>query len=459
MLTTVILSFVVLLFFTVVPVNYRGQTRYKNGMLFAVTLPPHAMEDEQLKDVQAEFGKRFKRMLWWMAAALVPVLLLYNWIGYQVIYLILWALGFNAAANIWFRQGFRATLALKRENEWFVGEKRVIQSDLRAAYLKNQRSAPLGLFAIPLAMAAGLVWWGMHEQELLVIGIGSLIVTLLILLLTIGMRRMKAKVYSSSSEVNVGLNQARRRYLSYLWLALAILGNIHFLLISLFLVSGSESVFSIWLGIIFVFGLVPATLVLYVYYKIAHLEQETLELDSKTVYTDDDEYWSNGITYHNPDDKTVFVPKRVGIGTTVNTATTAGKWFIWGTVPLVAVIVIGVSFLLISSELNTPVLTVTPERKVEINYPMYSFDFNVDDIEQISLVDNIPSGVKTNGEGTSKVARGHFKLKELGKARMYIFKSPPYIQIQLKDSYVFYNEQEPEQTKRVFEQLRKEVEG
>lgn len=207
------------------------------------------------------------------------------------------------------------------------------------------------------------------------------------------------------------------------------------------------------------FGLVPATLVLYVYYKIAHLEQETLELDSKTVYTDDDEYWSNGITYHNPDDKTVFVPKRVGIGTTVNTATTAGKWFIWGTVPLVAVIVIGVSFLLISSELNTPVLTVTPERKVEINYPMYSFDFNVDDIEQISLVDNIPSGVKTNGEGTSKVARGHFKLKELGKARMYIFKSPPYIQIQLKDSYVFYNEQEPEQTKRVFEQLRKEVEG
>lgn len=158
MLTTVILSFVVLLFFTVVPVNYRGQTRYKNGMLFAVTLPPHAMEDEQLKDVQAEFGKRFKRMLWWMAAALVPVLLLYNWIGYQVIYLILWALGFNAAANIWFRQGFRATLALKRENEWFVGEKRVIQSDLRAAYLKNQRSAPLGLFAIPLAMAAG--WYG-----------------------------------------------------------------------------------------------------------------------------------------------------------------------------------------------------------------------------------------------------------------------------------------------------------
>ncbi|WP_341416101.1 DUF5808 domain-containing protein [Paenibacillus filicis] len=443
--------------FIVTLATYKGQTRYNNGMLFAITLPPHAMDNEKIKAVQAKFDKRLVRMTWWMAAALIPVVLLYNWHGYQMIYFFVWTFGFYAAVISWFRQAFRSTLALKREHEWFVGAKRVIHSDLRAAYLKDQRSAPLWLFAIPVAMAAGFVLWSLNEQELLGIAIGSFAFTLMSLLLALGMRKMKAKVYSSNSEVNVGLNQARRRYISYMWFMIAIVENVHFLLIGLFILSDSEPMFGIWLTIILSFGIVPAALVLYVYRKIAHLEQETLELDGKTVYTDDDEYWSNGLTYHNPDDKAILVPKRVGIGETVNTGTLAGKWIAGGPILLIVAVVIGVSVLLVNSELNSPVLTVTPERKIEINYPMYSFTFNVDDIEQLSLVEKVPSGVKTNGEGTDKVARGHFKLKELGKARMYIFKAPPYIQIKLKDSYVFYNEKDPEQTKRLFEQLQQQV--
>lgn len=82
--------------------------------------------------------------------------------------------------------------------------------------MKNKRSAPLGLFAIPLAMAAGFVWWSVSEQVLIGIAIGSLVFTLMSLLLAMGMRKMKAKVYSTNSEVNVGLNQARRRYISYI---------------------------------------------------------------------------------------------------------------------------------------------------------------------------------------------------------------------------------------------------
>ncbi|MFC3789135.1 DUF5808 domain-containing protein [Paenibacillus sp. GCM10012307] len=449
-----ILSAVSVLSFIVILATYKGQGKYNNGMLFAVTLPPHAMDNEKIKDVQVKFGKRLKRIILWMAAAFIPVVLLYDANGYQVLYFFVWIFSFYAAVFSWFRQAFRMTLALKRENDWFVGAKRVIQSDLRAAYLKNQRSAPLWLFAIPLAMTVGLVLWSVNEPTLLGVSIGSSVFTLVSLLPALGMRKMKAKVYSSNSEVNVGLNQARRRYISYLWFMMATLENVLFLLIGLFIMSDSDTAVGIWLTIILSLGVVPAALVLYVYRKIAHLEQETLELDGKPIYTDDDEYWSNGLTYHNPDDKAIFVPKRVGIGETVNTGTLAGKWIAWGPVPLVVAIVIGVSFLLINSEINPPVLTVTPEHNIEIDYPMYSFDFNVTDIEQISLVDKVPSGVKTNGEGTDKIARGHFKLKELGKARMYIFKSPPYIQIKLKDSYVFYNEKDPEQTKRVFEQLQ-----
>lgn len=174
------------------------------------------------------------------------------------------------------------------------------------------------------------------------------------------------------------------------------------------------------------------------------------------IYTDDDEYWANGISYHNSNDTSIFVTKRIGIGETVNTATWVGKLFVWGSIGLTAVFIIGVSFMLIRSELTSPTLSITSEYQVEINYPMYSFDFNIADIEQLTLVDSIPSGMKTNGEATAKYSRGHFRLKEIGKTRLYIYKNnPPYIRFKLEDVYIFYNEKDPLLTEQLFEQLQK----
>jgi hypothetical protein len=91
---------------------------------------------------------------------------------------------------------------------------------------------------------------------------------------------------------------------------------------------------------------------------------------------------------------------------------------------------------------------------------MYSFDFNRTEIKQLKLVEQVPSGTKLNGEATEKNLRGHFRLKELGKSRLYIFKNnPPYIQIKLEDVYIFYNEKDPLQTKQLYEQLQKQVEN
>src|SRR5690606_19432780 len=114
--------------------------------------------------------------------------------------------------------------------------------------------------------------------------------------------------------------------------------------------------------------------------------------------------------------------------------------------------------MLIRSQLTSPTLTITPEHTIEIDYPMYSYEFNIADIEQITLVDQVPSGTKTNGEATDQVARGHFRLKELGKTRLYIFKkNPPYIRIKLENAYIFFNEKDPYLTEQLFEQLQDQI--
>ncbi|GAA4865119.1 PH domain-containing protein [Paenibacillus vulneris] len=438
--------------------TYKPQAKYSKGMLFAVTLPAHVMDDADIRGIQAKFNKRLNRASIGMAAFIIPLALLHDYSAYQVIYFFVWLVTFFLWTSVLFRHAFRETLALKRERDWFVGAKRVLRSDLRVAHLKNQRSAPLWLFAIPFAMAIGMLLWGKGDPNLLGITLSVSILTLLFFLATLMMRRTKAKVYSANSEVNLVLNQARRRYTSYLWLVIAVVENIHFWLIGLFMTSSNEPMEGVWVTVTLLFIAVPVGVILYVYRKIASLERETLEQDGKIIYTDDDEYWSNGFTYHNPQDRSILVPKRVGIGETVNTGTWAGKIIVGGSIGMAAAVIIGVSFMLIRSELTPPVLTVTDGQRIQIDYPMYSYDFQLADIKQMDLVDTVPSGIKTNGEATDKQARGHFRLKELGNARMYIFKNnPPYIRIKLDEGYIFYNEKDPSQTKQLFEQIQGQI--
>ncbi len=44
------------------------------------------------------------------------------------------------------------------------------------------------------------------------------------------------------------------------------------------------------------------------------------------VFRDDDRYWYGGFFYNNPDDPAVFVPKRFGLGWTMNLATLRPGW-------------------------------------------------------------------------------------------------------------------------------------
>ncbi len=460
MLTAIFLGSAIICYIALL-VTYKPQAKYKNGMLFAVTLPEHAMDHSEVRNIQARFNKKLTQVCLWSGVFLIPLVLLHAWFAYQTIYFLIWIIVFIIVIVLPFRRAFRETLALKRENDWFVGTKRVIQSDLRVARLKNQRLASPWLFIIPFVMAIGLnVWAAREDMQFLGLTYVGFVLTLVFFFVSISMRRSKAKVYSMNSDVNLSLNQFRRRALSFLWLILAIIENIHVIFIYLLALNETEEMFGVWVSIVLLFSVIPIGVILYVYRRVNTLEHEVLAEDGKVIYTDDDEYWANGFTYHNPYDKSILVTKRVGIGETINTGTLVGKIVIGGVVGILALMIFGVSFMLIRSEMTSPILTITSEQRIEIDYPMYSFDFDIGDIKQLSLVDDIPSGMKTNGEATAKYSRGRFRLKELGTTRLYIFKNnPPYIKIQLEDTYIFYNDKDPLQTRQLFEQLQQQVEN
>jgi uncharacterized membrane protein len=94
---------------------------------------------------------------------------------------------------------------------------------------------------------------------------------------------------------------------------------------------------SVWLFILLMCGLlVILVLVLFWHPQLSRTKTNT-SADrgrSVTVFRDDDRYWYGGLFYNNPDDPALLVPKRYGLGWTVNFGNPQGKLLLIGTLLL-----------------------------------------------------------------------------------------------------------------------------
>lgn len=180
------------------------------------------------------------------------------------------------------------------------------------------------------------------------------------------------------------------------------------------------------------------------------------KVTGEPILVDDDDYWKDGIWYNNPNDSSVEVEKRIGIGSTLNMATAFGKWFVYGLTAFVTVLLISVSVFILLSDIKTPDLQISNSQSIKINAIGDSTNFRVSDIQDVTLINKLPKGYKINGAATSVYERGTFKLEGYGRTEAYIFTDkPPYIVIRLNDSCIFYNEKDKNETLNIYNKMKK----
>jgi uncharacterized membrane protein len=78
---------------------------------------------------------------------------------------------------------------------------------------------------------------------------------------------------------------------------------------------------NMWLFLLLMGGLLLAVvLILFWHPQRSRTKPSTFADRGRTdaVFRDDDRYWYAGVLYNNPDDPAVFVPKRFGLGWTLN---------------------------------------------------------------------------------------------------------------------------------------------
>jgi len=171
------------------------------------------------------------------------------------------------------------------------------------------------------------------------------------------------------------------------------------------------------------------------------------------VEIDEDHYWRGGV-YNNPHDPRLLVDKRVGYGQTLNIGSRTGKFLYYGTITAVCLVV--ASLLILFAVLDTAhyTLEITSSR-VTVKAPLYGVAFTPEDIQDISLMKELPQRIRTNGAETARYALGNFTLTGFGRSKLYVNKdNPPYLAIKLPNLYVFFNGKNVEETEGYYRALQ-----
>lgn len=189
--------------------------------------------------------------------------------------------------------------------------------------------------------------------------------------------------------------------------------------------------------------------------KEYYMEKDLSKTDENNIYCDD-EYWIDGYKYYNENDKSVLVSKRYGIGSTYNLATKKGRFLNYGSFIIIGGILIPFLVSMLMLDFSKPSIEVSKSLgTVSVNYPFYNYNFDIDDIEEIKLIEDANLRLKTNGIGTEEYSRGNYRSYEYGKCKVYIYNnSGPYILIKIKDKYLIYNEDNQKDTLKVYNQLK-----
>lgn len=405
-------GFMLLTFWLCAGVNYimlRNMSKRQKGLLLGVTLPPEADALPEVQAIVKQYRTRLGTLCLVCAALSVPL----AFVQETAIALTLWMLFFFAGLALPYLPLFGANTRLKALKKAAAGQNaptRVVDTAASAFALPK----PMGLWTLlpPLVLSlAPIALPGLPRGVALACGIDAATLLLLWVLGRTTFRRREDMVTADSAR-NQTLLRVRRLYWDRFWRlnlwALAVLNGM--------LALGFRSEAAILGGTLgFTVLLVAATL----WMELSVRRAQAVLTDAATIVADEDDAWLGGIFYYNPTDKRFLVAKRIGLGSTVNLGTWAGKlYYAFVGLVLVACLAIGPIFGLVDSiptrlELSgsAPVCLVASHGQSE------KYRLDTDAITEVQLRDTLPDAARTWGTGMDHYLQGDFYVVGEGNAR------------------------------------------
>ena len=396
-------GFMLLTFWLCAGVNYimlRNMSKRQKGLLLGVTLPPEADALPEVQAIVKQYRTRLGTLCLVCAALSVPL----AFVQETAIALTLWMLFFFAGLALPYLPLLRANAklkALKKAHGWQGSGCRMVDTAASAFALPK----PMGLWTLlpPLVLSlAPIALPGLPRGLMLVCGIDAACVLLLWGLGRWTFRRREDMVTEDSAR-NQTLLRVRRLYWDRFWR----LNLWAMALLNLFLILGYRSEAAI-LGLSLGFTVLLLAGSLWMEFSVRRAQAALTE--TAPIVADEDDAWLGGIFYYNPTDKRFLVAKRIGLGSTVNLGTWAGKlYYAFVGLVLVVCLAIGPIFGIVDSipvrlELSgsAPVCLVASHGQSE------KYRLDTDAITDVQLRDTLPDAARTWGTGMDHYLQGDF---------------------------------------------------
>uniref|UniRef100_UPI004056C77D DUF5808 domain-containing protein n=1 Tax=Acetatifactor sp. TaxID=1872090 RepID=UPI004056C77D len=435
----------------------KGEGTSKYGTLFGIKYTSDWLPDEERKLLEQKYRHTMNRYL--LIFAVTPFITLV--IPYTSIYFTIWMLWMTVMIVMFMVPYCKGNSYLKKLKQERCPQQN--SEEIRYVELKNagiirrvkwQHFVPPCIISIALAIFAFIYF---TKQNLEIYGALIIIFALCNLLFygfAVYMDRMKTKVISSDSDVNVNYTRASKNIFKDFWLQCTWL-NVIFLVVLLTSmimeaknhVSGSALM--IWSIVLYAF--LTLYLSVKMVKKIGRLSRKYAKKMDLNI-DEDEKYWIGGMFYFNPKDRHTMVNKRVGVGTTMNMATPAGMVFTAFTgvtllsIPIICVWVILLEF--------TPISLFVDENVLIARHLRNDYVIATDTITELTLEDELPRTSRISGTGMDNLLKGNFRTSEDG--RIQIFLNPQnqyYLRIATDNTIYYLGGYNDDETKTVYEIL------
>lgn len=449
MLTTLIILITLIL-------TYKTGERPNQNRILGVTLPYSELENEAVVKIVKKYHASCNKIGITFFLLMLPLIILSAYISISILYILGWCCLIFYCYIRTQRKYFHQLYTLKREKEWYTGEKHIICIDTEVSRLKDTMPvskiwfwAPFFLSVLPMVL---LILQKEALMKYWLFAICSIICVSFSFLAFLQVTKERTVVYSDDTKINIALNQVYKHRWSKCWVEQAYNASIVITLLFL-LICYKEVNLVIILVVIGVSTCLSSASIYAAYHHIRQKRQQLLTFQRNENDVDDDIYWESG-TYNNPNDKRIWVEKRIGMGTTLNMGT------IFGTLANVflAIIILGaIALSIYLSPLDFgKVDLLVKDGTAYIDAPMMSDEFAMSDVQKVEQINTLPKMSKQKGGDSDHFYIGRFQVQGYGQCTVYVHRnSPSYLVVTLSDRILLLNGETPKETEAYYSMLTK----
>lgn len=443
---------------------YGMKRKYSEGMLLGVHLPQSAAESEEVTAFMARYHRNTK--IFYAVNVVISTAICGFCFWYISVFMVVWSvwlLEFCIGAMVLLYGNHRKLYDMKVEKGWIGSSgSRIMAVDTKAAV----QSGRMGLspwwhllFCLLILMPcidADIRHYLMTSDDGWIFLVTGILVSLTFGILHIAILRMRNKVYSEDSGLNVEVNRMQKNVWSWALAGSSLFNAAAYLLV----VSGIDGNGWISTGVLVIYCImetIPGVFLIGGFFYMRSRKEKLLQKNERPLYIDDDVYWKNG-WYSNPHDKRLIVQDWVcSWNYTTNMARPAGKICL-GLGIIVTIVCLGLADVMLLRFEFTPIEVAVTQDSVEITSGYSDETIWYDEIQDIRLLEELPEDdyKKIEGGDTKDMLTGKFRGRETGKCLLYIYiKSTPVLEIRTADGPVYVNSRTGGETEEWYDQIEK----